>query len=201
MAEMTREQRHFLAHHKIPLSDVFDAAGMKRGEYQAIMERLGKKIAYGVSACSAGGHTMRTKHGHCVHCNPAALAFQGRYERDAFVYLAASTSTKILKVGYADDVQGRVHHLNEVGYGSLADWEWLMYFKCNKAGRVEASAQKLLEPLRVSRSYKIWNGKAVECFELFQCNYAQAREAIRASSSVDDFDKARENTARAARYI
>ena len=51
MAELTLAQNSFLIHHKIPLSQVFDATGMKKEEYKELMKELGMTIAIGVNHC------------------------------------------------------------------------------------------------------------------------------------------------------
>jgi len=65
MTELTAGQLQFLAHHEIPMSALFDAAGMGRTEYHDVMKELGKFVAVGVTPCRESGHTLRQRSGHC----------------------------------------------------------------------------------------------------------------------------------------
>jgi hypothetical protein len=75
MKNLTAEQIDFLNSHNISLDKVFDASGFSLSEYKVIMKDQGKQIAYNVAPCQQYGHTLRTRAGHCIQCNPAAIAF------------------------------------------------------------------------------------------------------------------------------
>jgi hypothetical protein len=98
---LTTEQLAFLESQFVPLSRTFDASGMTRREYQDEMKSLDLIVAYGVSACKARGHTLRTRAGHCCQCNTAALAFLLRFEDRGEVYVASSAKQGLTKIGVA----------------------------------------------------------------------------------------------------
>ena len=169
MAELTPAQNCFLIHHKIPLSQVFDATGMKKKEYKEVMKELGMTIAIGLNPCKARErHTLKDKHGHCVQCKPVNLAFQKRYNESGFIYIARSESLKLIKIGTAKDTVKREYSLNNFGYGGCSDWKIMFTEQCNKHGRIEFEAHQALMPHNVRKSY--WKqDNLVDCSELFDC--------------------------------
>ena len=75
MAEPSDDQRKFLRDQKLPLSFLFDASGMRKVDYEAVMKRDEKFFAFGVTPCSKGGHSLRTRSGHCIQCDTAKIAY------------------------------------------------------------------------------------------------------------------------------
>jgi hypothetical protein len=197
MAKLTEEQRQFITKHQIPLSKIFDASSMARREYGTVMGDLGKVVAIGVNPCEAHGHTMRTRHGHCIQCNPAALAFLRRFDEYGRVYVAHSKQIGLVKIGTASDVKRRISTLNNFGYGGANDWCAIRDFACDAAGRVEFTIQRALSQYFVIRSY-VKNGITVECQELFTCDLAVAigelQTAIDRKNSVTSHLKAAKST-------
>ena len=74
------------------MSEVFDATGMRQKDYRDVLKVLEKRIAIGVTLCLQGGQTMRDRAGRCVQCNPAAIAFERRFDQEAYVYIAGCNS-------------------------------------------------------------------------------------------------------------
>ncbi|MHB1082293.1 MAG: GIY-YIG nuclease family protein [Prosthecobacter sp.] len=177
MAILSDEQMRFLAIHSISMSRVFDASGMKRSVYQAAMRELSMTIAIGVSPCNAGGHTMKTRSGHCPQCGTHNLAFLLRHDEDGYVYVADSKQSGIVKIGTAGDVRTRITTLNNWGYGGVSDWRVHYHIACAKAGKVEFKAQSLLQSYRISRTY-LKGGNTVDCQELFACSASMATESV-----------------------
>ena len=177
MAKLSAEQMRFLEKHFIPLSRVFDASGMSKREREHAMKELDMLVAIGVSPCSKGGHTMKTRSGHCPQCGTHNLAFLRRHEESGSVYVAVSKSIGLVKVGAAGCPQVRLNTLNQFGYGGASDWKISFSVECNKAGKVEYETQKLLRANQVSRSY-LKSGSVVDCLELFDCKPSEAEQAI-----------------------
>ena len=125
MSKLTKEQSAFLAKHNTPISSVFDASGMGKSDYRAAMKELGKTVAIGVTPCKKGNHTMRTRSGHCIQCNPASIAFQKRHLMDGFVYVAGAS-----------------------------DWECLFWVKTKNAGKVEFDAHERVDRRRQGPSFE-----------------------------------------------
>jgi hypothetical protein len=179
MAELTLAQICFLIHHKTPLSQVFDATGMKKEEYKEIMKELGMTIAIGLNPCkSREGHTLKDKYGHCVQCETNNFAFQKRFNESGFIYVARSESLGLIKIGTAKDTAQREYSLNNFGYGGSSDWKIMFTKQCNKYGRTEFEAHQALMPHNVHRSY--WKqGNLVNCNELFDCEVELAIKTIK----------------------
>ena len=176
---LTFEQRAFLLHHDVPLDRVMDASGLPRKVYQALMSQEGLLVAYGVSACREMGHTMRTRKGHCVQCNPAALAFLKRWNESGYVYIAISEESGLCKVGTAKDVAARIRMLNQIGYGYTSDWAGRWQAEVSNAGQIEAAVQRRLVGYRETGGY-ISEAQGSRCMELFNCGDDIALAALEA---------------------
>jgi len=130
MSTLSKEQRDFLRHHKIPENLVFDATGLKRKEWQSQMEQLGLRFAFGVGKCKRG-HTLRSRAGNCIQCETANIAFTNRHYDDGFVYIAYSLEKILLKVGVAKSIKKRMNSLNSLGYAGANDWKVLHSVEAN----------------------------------------------------------------------
>ena len=177
MAQLTDEQNQFLSKHKIPVSTLFDATGMSRQHYRSAMKDLGKLIAMGVTPCANGGHTLRTRAGHCLQCNTARFAFQKRFEDTADVYIAGSRKGGFLKIGVAGSATERMNSLKHLAYAGQIDWELITVFRSTKAGQIEFLAQKDVSEFAFPTIY-LRDGIEVSCLETFKCSSSRALEAI-----------------------
>jgi hypothetical protein len=182
MAILSPDQLTVLREQKIPLSGVFDASGMGKLEYGPAMKSEGKSFAYGVTPCGAGGHTLRTRSGHCIQCNHANIAFILRREARAFVYIAVSWNGRFIKIGSSIDVADRAKKLVEHCYGGQTDWQIVSTARSEAAGRVESETQTKLSSYSVPGEYTR-AGKIQRCYELFRCNFEDARDALKSSLS------------------
>ncbi|WP_213778530.1 GIY-YIG nuclease family protein [Caballeronia sp. dw_276] len=180
MTVLTNEQRAFLEHHKIPLSWVFDAANLKKAEYQEAMRELDMLIAVGTSACKAAGHRMRTRAGHCAQCNPATLAFMRRNDAPGYVYIAAPANGAIVKVGSSQNPTQRMDTLNAFEYGGYRDWRLQFSEKCERAGNIEFNAHRMLSQYATPGIYRRGSVQ-VNCQELFACGLADAIAIVKAA--------------------
>lgn len=180
MAELTEQQLAFLAAQGIPLSDVFDASGMRNADYQVAMREAGKNFAYGVAPCRKGGHTLRTRAGHCIECDHSKIAFQARYDAPSNIYVGGSKKGEVLKVGSSGLLPERRMLLNSYRYGGHADWQMLAWAFAPSAGRAEFEIHGRLSQFSVPGEY-VQGGIRRRCYELFKCNFGDALEALRAS--------------------
>lgn len=73
---LTKSQVQFLEKHGIGLDHLLDAEGLTTTEFQDRMKSEGKFIAYNVSACKKGGHTLRTATAHCAQCYTARIGIK-----------------------------------------------------------------------------------------------------------------------------
>jgi hypothetical protein len=177
MTKLTVEQIAFLDRHGISIAEVYDATGMRTQHYTSDMKLLEMRVAIGVTPCKEKSHRMRNRSGRCVQCNPASFAFEDRYNRDAFVYIAGSLKKKIIKVGYSQSSYEREEILNQLGYGNARDWKLLFHVKCRRAGEVENKVHRKLERYGTQITY-LREGCEIDCLELFACSYALARSAL-----------------------
>lgn len=177
MAALSDEQISFLRSQGIPLSAMFDGSAMAMTDCQVAMKADGKNFAYGVSPCKKGGHTLRTRRWHCMQCNHAAIAFILRHDAPAYVYIAASAAGRLIKIGSTIDVADRVDKLNRYQYGGQNDWQILANASTPSAGRAESSAQNRLSAFNVHGEY-IRAGRRQRCYELFHCDFQDARDAL-----------------------
>jgi hypothetical protein len=112
------------------------------------------------------GHRLRSRPGHCIQCDTARIAFVKRHHDAAYIYIAGSLASKVVKVGNAIWPWRRVGALNTRRYGGITDWVMLFRSKFEGAGKIEFAAHGLLN--RYRRGVK----------EIFRCDYANARSAL-----------------------
>ena len=179
MAFLTKEQESFLRSQSISSSMLFDASGLSQAEREKRMSELKKYFFYGGAPCKKGGHTLRTKKGHCIQCDTSKIAYQLRSSAKGYVYLAYSQQTKLIKVGFSEsDPDARELNINKEAYGNISDWEIHTRIKLEKdAGRREFEIHALLARYLKPISYiKNINAPAVECREIFECELSHAKK-------------------------
>lgn len=172
MRQLTKDQKQFLAHHKIPSNWVFDATGLARREYSEIMRKEGKYFAFGASEC-LNGHALRTRSGNCIQCRPASIAFELRHYAPAYVYVAGSIASKLIKVGPSKDPNDRLYIANLDGYAGASDWNILFFIHVGQAGAVESEIRSRLRTYQKKILFHR-NGVEQEATECFSCSYSQA---------------------------
>lgn len=175
----TPDQIEFLAAKGVPLSKVFDATGMSRGQYHDAMKPLDLWLAYGVSPCREFGHQLRTRSGHCAQCDPAKISFIARHDKSAQLYVAHSQRRHYTKVGSAVDANERVKSLNTHQYGRIDDWRLFYKISCEKAGNMEFLVHKALGEHHLPRRNSE-GANSLQSQELFACEPSTAVEAINA---------------------
>ena len=178
MTRLSEEELQFLKRHNVPISRTYDASGVAKAQYHETMKSLELWIAYGTSPCSAAGHRLRTRSGHCVQCKPANLAFQNRHDDVGEVYVAHSPRRRFTKVGMAKDAESRIHQLSIIQYGRIDDWK--LYFKIvsNRAGLLEFQVHTKLSEHHFPRKNAEW-ANSIDCQELFSCEPEVAANVVR----------------------
>ncbi|MHC2275355.1 hypothetical protein ACVME8_001966 [Bradyrhizobium diazoefficiens] len=165
MAELTENELHFLLGQRIDESAVMDCSWMRSHGYKWHMEQEGYLWCIAPKPCYAG-HRLRSRAGHCIQCNTARIAFVKRHYDAAYIYIAGSLSSKVMKIGNAILPERRVAALNTRFYGGITDWVMLYRAKYEEAGKIEFAAHGRLFGYR--RGTK----------EIFRCNYETARNAL-----------------------
>jgi len=177
MSDLTEEQRRFLTHHRISPNSVFDASGLSHDEWRSEMKNEEKLFAFGVSACRNFGHTLRDRSNHCIQCDTKNIAFMQRYVENGYIYVSASRTLKMLKVGCSKDPVARERTINGFAYGGASDWGKIAHLKCKHAGKVEFEIHSRLSPYLSPQSY-FANGRKTFCKEIFSCGYGLVRKTI-----------------------
>ena len=187
MTKLTISQLAFIKKNKLVINDLFDATGLKAFEWKRKMKELGKLVAYGVNPCSASGHTLRTRAGHCVQCNSAVLAYSRRHSENGDVYVAWSKTGGIAKIGCARDANLRINSLIETCYGGQKDWSLELIYECSEAGLIETATHQLLRKHELKGITYLHDGRQQECSELFNCTLNKAKSAL--EKAVEEYLK------------
>ena len=177
MTKLTDEQIEFLGYHGIPLDRVFDASGMRTKDYKDAMRQSESWVAYGVTPCKEAGHTLRSRAGHCIQCDPAKITYIKKNVQGGLIYVAWSDSKGLVKVGVTNNTTKRVALLNSEMYGGAFDWKLMRAWQCDQAGKFEAAAHRELASYTTT-GYYLKNDMLTECNELFKCSYQRAVEIV-----------------------
>lgn len=161
----------------VPHELFFDAKGQSVVQVRAEMKSLGKPFAFDTTPCELYGHTLRTRAGHCIQCNPAYIGFMLRDVSFGTVYIAGSLKSQLIKVGTTTSREDRIDSLNRTKYGKIGDFETLMTCKCLHAGAFEFEIHKLLKQYMADVKYTHDNHEQ-RTNELFRCSFSKAREAL-----------------------
>lgn len=166
MAELDISQLLFLASQGVSIEDTFDAEGLDTWFYKELMSGSDFLIAYGVTPCDRGGHTLRSRNGTCVQCDRSQLAYIKRWKADGYIYVAYSEEIPATKVGVGVNPEARIKKLKLDGYGGARDWNLFKSMPCASMGLMEHRVHAQLSACRAYASY-VRNGKHVDCKELF----------------------------------
>lgn len=176
MAQLSADDRKLLNKFGIREEETFDATGYSSSIWKLIMKREGKKVAYGTSPCGRHGHRLRTRHNHCIHCNPRQLAHYQRALAARYVYIAGSKDLELIKVGSTSDYHERQRGLNSEYYGGTDDWK-LIYaalFSGSTAYSAERRVHSWLSCRQVQKPYSDFYGNTQYARELFKANASHA---------------------------
>lgn len=180
MAKLDADQIEFLKKQGISLSLLFDASGLRKKDLPPLMEEVGAYFEYGREACKVGGHTLRTRAGHCIQCKTSKIAYATRHSATAYVYVATSALTGLLKVGLTSDLSDRIAKIRDYKYGGADDWQLRLSVHTDMAGRIEFTTQDQLSRFRVNATY-VRAGREQSCMELFRCELSEAEQALHAA--------------------
>lgn len=188
MAKLTKDQISFLKEQQIPESLLFDASGLSKSARELAMRTLDKKFFYGGAICQKGGHSLRTKAGHCIQCDTSRIAFQMRSSDSGYVYLCHSEATGFVKVGFSKEhPQDRAERLRDAGYGGARDWDVKRFIWLERnAGRHEFAIHYRLAAYQRLVEYEKQIGFIVECREIFGCTLEHAIEVFGHVRSLRD---------------
>ncbi len=150
------------------------------------MEEQGFYFYSGGARCAKGGHSLRTKAGHCIQCDTSKIAYQLRSAASGYIYLAYSAATSLVKIGFTKHhPQDRAKLLREQRYANADDWDVKKLAKLERdAGKIEFSLHAALEQYQRPITYSKTAGQIVECREVFACDLSTAFAAFQAAIAV-----------------
>lgn len=94
-----KDEKAFLERHGIPEEYVADMRHKSEWASCAeFMHPIECYVAWGFRKCALG-HRITTAKGKCLQCNTASIGYLKGYWTEGYVYLLASQSEEIVKVG------------------------------------------------------------------------------------------------------
>jgi len=173
---LTKDEFSFLRSQDLSVEDVFDCLGMTTKHWKNEIRKQGHILALG-NPCKKAGHRLRTRSGHCVQCDPKKIAYQNRYHKYGYVYIATSCIENVIKIGTAINIDQREENLNRQEYGGISDWTMQYHIKCSNAGKIEHEIMLILASYRSTRGYDK-DGVNQSAQEIFKCPVSKAYDAF-----------------------
>ena len=152
MIDLTSLENRFLDNHNIKPTDIYDGRGQSGAYWKKEAKKYGSVIV--LSNDCTKGHRLKLRSGHCAQCKPEGIYFQFRYYSKQFVYIAASMSGMIYKVGTAKDIYERQITLKKQGYGGYYDWEIIAHSIADISGEIEVNIHRDLYQYQIYGSYR-----------------------------------------------
>ncbi|NBX03155.1 MAG: GIY-YIG nuclease family protein [Alphaproteobacteria bacterium] len=177
---LTNDEKSFLTQHKLSADDVLDGRNLSKEQIKQLAKQLGKKIYIGGRPCEKHGHRLRTRSGgHCVQCDTSKLAYSNRHSQSGYVYIAASISQKLIKIGITKSINERRESLAvpDYKYAGLDDLRMLFWVRVENYGEVESKTHIKLKQYKKIITYKK-GGDSQDAHEIFQCSFVEAKAAL-----------------------
>ena len=146
---------------------LFDIGGMKKKDYLEAMKELKKEIGFNANPCTGLMHTLKDKYGHCIQCETKHISFIKRTK--GFTYIAYSRNSKLVKIGFTENIEGREDSLVRTTYGGETDWRVFYHVFSESAAKVERATHKELSKFQTFREYS-HDGYFHYASELFTCS-------------------------------
>lgn len=176
MLVMNAEVIMLINRHGLSRNDFFDAKGSPVSHVKATMKKTGAQWAYNSTPCNNGGHTTRSRSGHCIVCRPAGIAFQKRNSVQGNIYIAGSISKRYTKVGMTTEILDmRIHKMNSRNVGETNDWQAIIEIRCSEPNKLELFVHSKLEKYR---SLGLYDNMNTENKEIFSCGINKVIEVI-----------------------
>ncbi len=115
------DEKLWLERNKIPVECVADMRDKADWASCAeFMHPMGCYVAWGFRQCALG-HRLTTARGKCLQCDTSHIGFMRGYWTEGHVYLLASSSEKLVKVGWSGNIDKRFRELLSEKVGSVSD--------------------------------------------------------------------------------
>ena len=180
MNELTQEELDYIHKYSLSPEEFYDGRDESRSLQYKHAKENGCDFVIGTTC--GRGHRLRTRHGHCIVCSPAAIIFQKRHSGSGALYIAESGQYK--KIGVVDRadetvIRNREGSLNaEGGYGGITGWKIIAWKEVGKdLGAIEGFAHNALQKYAEKKEY-LHNGKISHAQEVFRCTFEEMQEAI-----------------------
>jgi hypothetical protein len=181
--DLTLAECAFLRSHNYRISDVFDGRGMGKTDRKEAAKRAGCELIL-VASCTAGfGHRLTSRSGHCFQCSPKRKSFEKKHGRSGYVYIAASITGRLIKIGTTKDLASRERTLCSEPYANLCDWRIVASVWVDKSGDVEDRTLARLVSYRVDIT-SVREGQNVLQKEVRRCTFEVALNALTAEVDV-----------------
>lgn len=175
---LSPEQNSFINSLGIKSSQIFNATNMTRKQYSKVMKDNDFKVAFGVTPCKKGNHTLRNSSGNCLQCFPLSTTYEENYKRSGYIYIAHSTSSNLIKIGSTNNVEARAKSLNNKEYGNCTDWVIYSYIHSEiNCGNLEKKLHSLINKHKVITHY-INNKQPQATYELFNYPPQKAKKLL-----------------------
>lgn len=180
---LTKEEKEFIKHHGLSLSEIFDARGKTRNEYHDKAKEMG--CLWVINSCQLG-HRLKDRSGHCIQCDPKRISFQRRYSESGILYIAVAGEH--CKVGMVennynnscDAIYHRSVTLNmDDGYGNISGWRIVNYWEVKNAGIIENDVHQILAKYKEDDIEYWYSGEWRTAKELFKCSQGIAENAVK----------------------
>lgn len=172
------DQENFINSLGIRPSQVLNATNMTRKQYSKIMKNNDFKVAFGVTPCKKGNHTLRNSNGNCLQCFPLSSTYEKNYRRSGYIYIAHSKSSNLIKIGSTNKVEARSKSLNNKKYGNYSDWIIYSYIHSEiNCGYIEKKLHSLINKHKVITHY-INNKELQATYELFNYPPQKAKKLL-----------------------
>lgn len=168
--KLSPREKSALAHHKILIGELFDAEGLDPAKWKPAA-KLDEKLFVVASPCRTCGIRIRDRENHCVDCNPSCVSFIRRAHSKGQVYIAATRSGRLYKVGCGTNAMLRQDKLRSDGYAGFNDWAVVAWARCEQMQKVEFEIHKRLEPFAITKDYTR-GSREYQANELFQTSLA-----------------------------
>lgn len=138
LEDLSEQELQFLESQRIDCRWVY-VRSVERTKEAAIeaMRCNDKWVLHGFRPCSCGV-SLRSRKGDCLYCHRKQLEHVWRYTEAGSVYILASLSLNLIKVGSTEfSPAQRAENLNKKGYAGTSDWIWFYSSMAKRRGLLE----------------------------------------------------------------
>lgn len=180
-ARLTKREIAFLARERIPTRWVMNARPFRDCNLAHCRQKMVETSTY-LAFCYGPRcgfrHRLMNRRGKCVQCDQTLLERTRMSIRYAYVYLAESVTSRLVKVGSCTDLDKRERELNRHDkYAGATDWRIRASHYTIAAGMFEESLKRRLRRHQVACLSDRY-GKPQQAREAFRCSYRTARRYL-----------------------